>query len=168
MNTLLSDCESFSIWSLIEIMLLLLPIRSKEWNNLLLKFLFSFLRLKFSTALFTKLSNLSLSKGFCINSKAPDFKELTAISIFAWPEIMITGISLYFCLIWSKSWIPSLSPLSNLTSMIATSGSFLSISVNAWLKFAASLVLYPASFISSSNISLMSELSSIIKISTDI
>ena len=69
---------------------------------------------------------------------------------------------------WFNNKIPSLSPLSNLTSMIATSGSFLSTSVKAWLKLAATLVLYPASLIYSSIISLISALSSIIKISADI
>ena len=52
--------------------------------------------------------------------------------------------------------------------MIATSGSFLSISVNAWLKLAASLVLYPVSLINSSRINLISALSSINKISADV
>ena len=47
-------------------------------------------------ALLTKLSNLSLSKGFWTNSKAPDFNELTAISILACPDIIITGMSMFF------------------------------------------------------------------------
>ena len=49
------------------------------------------------------------------------------------PVIMITGISLSLVFIWDNNSKPSLSPLSNLTSIIATSGSFLSISFNAWL-----------------------------------
>ena len=48
------------------------------------------------------------------------------------PVIIITGTSLSFDLICDNNSIPSLSPLSNLTSKIATSGSFLSISDNAW------------------------------------
>ena len=43
-----------------------------------------------------KFINLSLSKGFCINSKAPDFKDFIAISMSACPEIIITGISSFF------------------------------------------------------------------------
>ena len=168
MKTLLSELDNLWICSLIDKILLLFPIISNEWNNLLLKFLFSFFKLKFSTARLIKFNNLFLSNGFWINSKAPDLREFTAISIFAWPDIIITGISLFFFLIWSRSWIPSLSPLSNLTSMIATSGNFLSISESAWLKLAASLVLYPASLISSSKIVLISELSSIMRISEDI
>ena len=57
--------------------------------------------------------------------------EFTAISIFAWPVIIITGTSLFLDLICDNNSIPSLSPLSNLTSKIATSGIFLSISDNA-------------------------------------
>ena len=49
------------------------------------------------------------------------------------PVIIITGIFLSLVLICDKSSRPSLSPLSNLTSIIATSGSFLSISFKAWL-----------------------------------
>ena len=49
------------------------------------------------------------------------------------PVIIITGISLSFFFIWDNNSKPSLSPLSNLTSIIATSGSFLSISLKAWL-----------------------------------
>ena len=49
------------------------------------------------------------------------------------PVIIITGIFLSIVLICDKSSRPSLSPLSNLTSIIATSGSFLSISLKAWL-----------------------------------
>ena len=40
-------------------------------------------KLKFSTALLTKFINLSSSKGFSKNSKAPDFRDLIAISILA-------------------------------------------------------------------------------------
>ena len=47
------------------------------------------------------------------------------------PVIIITGTSLFFDLIWDNNSIPSLSPLSNLTSKIATSGIFLSISLKA-------------------------------------
>ena len=57
-----------------------------------------------------------------------NIKELTAISILACPVIIITGTSLFLDLIWDNSSIPSLSPLSNFTSKIATSGIFLSIS----------------------------------------
>ena len=46
---------------------------------------------------------------------------------------VITGTSLSFDLMCDNNSIPSLSPLSNLTSSIATSGSFLSISDSAWL-----------------------------------
>ena len=88
---------------------------------------------KFSIALLIKLSNLSWSNGFSMNSKAPCCNDLTAISIFACPEIIITGVSLFLDLICESSSIPSLSPLSNLTSRIATSGNFLSISASAWL-----------------------------------
>ena len=49
------------------------------------------------------------------------------------PVIIITGIFLSLVLMCDKSSRPSLSPLSNLTSIIATSGSFLSISFKAWL-----------------------------------
>ena len=49
------------------------------------------------------------------------------------PVIIITGILMFFVLMWDNSSKPSLSPLSNLTSMMATSGSFLSISFSAWL-----------------------------------
>ena len=49
------------------------------------------------------------------------------------PVIIITGTSLFLDLIWVNDSIPSLSPLSNFTSRIATSGIFLSISFNAWL-----------------------------------
>ena len=49
------------------------------------------------------------------------------------PVIIITGIFLSLVLMCNKSSRPSLSPLSNLTSIIATSGSFLSISFKAWL-----------------------------------
>ena len=47
------------------------------------------------------------------------------------PVIIITGIFLSLVLMCDKSSRPSLSPLSNLTSIIATSGSFLSISLKA-------------------------------------
>ena len=47
------------------------------------------------------------------------------------PVIIITGTSLFFDLMCESSSIPSLSPLSNLTSKIATSGIFLSISFKA-------------------------------------
>ena len=47
------------------------------------------------------------------------------------PVIIITGTSLFFDFIWDNNSIPSLSPLSNFTSKIATSGIFLSISDNA-------------------------------------
>ena len=47
------------------------------------------------------------------------------------PVIIITGIFLSLVLICDKSSRPSLSPLSSLTSIIATSGSFLSISFKA-------------------------------------
>ena len=80
-----------------------------------------------------KFNNLSWLNGFSINSKAPALRALIAISTFAWPVIMITGIFLSFVLMWDNSSKPSLSPLSNLTSIIATSGSFLSISFKAWL-----------------------------------
>ena len=80
-----------------------------------------------------KFISLSWSKGFWINSNAPDLRDLTAISILALPDIIITGISLFFFFMWERSSIPSLSPLSNFTSIIATSGNFLSISVRAWL-----------------------------------
>ena len=46
------------------------------------------------------------------------------------PVIIITGIFLSFFLMWDNNSSPSLSPLSNLTSIIARSGSFLSISIN--------------------------------------
>ena len=49
------------------------------------------------------------------------------------PVIIITGTLLSLDFMWDKSWIPSLSPLSNFTSKIATSGIFLSISLKAWL-----------------------------------
>ena len=49
------------------------------------------------------------------------------------PVIIITGTSLFLDLICESNSIPSLSPLSNLTSRIATSGIFLSISLSAWL-----------------------------------
>ena len=49
------------------------------------------------------------------------------------PVIIITGTSLFLDFMWVNNSIPSLSPLSNFTSKIATSGNFLSISFNAWL-----------------------------------
>ena len=49
------------------------------------------------------------------------------------PVIIITGIFLSLILICDNNSNPSLSPLSNLTSMMATSGNFLSISASAWL-----------------------------------
>ena len=49
------------------------------------------------------------------------------------PVIIITGTSLFLDFIWDNNSIPSLSPLSSLTSIIATSGNFLSISASAWL-----------------------------------
>ena len=58
-------------------------------------------------------------------------KALIAISTFACPVIIITGIFLSLVLMCDKSSRPSLSPLSSLTSIIATSGSFLSISFKA-------------------------------------
>ena len=57
------------------------------------------------------------------------------------PVIIITGTSLSLDFICDNNSIPSLSPLSNLTSIIAISGSFLFISSIAWSKFAASLTL---------------------------
>ena len=93
---LLSVCESFEIWSLIVWIFWLSPINSNEWNNFVWSSLFWFFKLKFSTALLIKFINLVWSKGFWINSNAPDFNDLTAISILAWPEIIITGISLFF------------------------------------------------------------------------
>ena len=47
------------------------------------------------------------------------------------PVIIITGTSLFLDFICDSNSIPSLSPLSNLTSRIATSGIFLSISASA-------------------------------------
>ena len=47
------------------------------------------------------------------------------------PVIIITGTSLFLDLMCVSNSIPSLSPLSSLTSNIATSGIFLSISVKA-------------------------------------
>ena len=49
------------------------------------------------------------------------------------PVIIITGTSLFLDLMWDNNSIPSLSPLSNLTSSIATSGNLISISFKAWL-----------------------------------
>ena len=49
------------------------------------------------------------------------------------PVIIITGTSLSLDFIWDNNSNPSLSPLSNFTSKIATSGIFLSISDRAWL-----------------------------------
>ena len=132
-KTLLSDRAYLLICSLIDNMFWLDPIKSKDWNSFDFRFLFSFFKFIFSDALFTKFTNLSLSKGFCMNSKAPDLSDLIAISILAWPEIIITGISLFLFLMCVSNSIPSFSLLSNFTSIIAISGNFLSISVNAWL-----------------------------------
>ena len=65
------------------------------------------------------------------DSNAPFFNDLIAISMFACPEIIKTGISLFLDFICDNNSIPSLSPLSNLTSNIATSGNLLSISFKA-------------------------------------
>ena len=76
-KTLLSEVESFSICSRIFWMFWLEPTNSKEWNSWVWRFLFSVIKLKFSTALFTKLRSLSWSKGFWINSNAPDLRAVS-------------------------------------------------------------------------------------------
>ena len=86
---------------------------------------FSFFNLEFSIALFDKIINLSLLKGFSKKSYAPFLIALTARSTVPWPLIIITGIFLLIFLNSFKISIPSNLLFDSHTSRITKSGLFL-------------------------------------------